>query len=93
MEVSTKQAGAKRFDDPGITAALVGDADVDGPGGAREMVKCGKLEPKVKPQWSFVCRTTHAHGVCFRRPFGSAARRLLRIGRISRRLTKVPLAD
>ena len=47
MEVSTKQAGAKRFDDPGITAALVGDADVDGPVGALEVVKCGKLEPKV----------------------------------------------
>ncbi|CAM9319415.1 unnamed protein product, partial [Laminaria digitata] len=46
MEVSTKQAGAKRFDDPGMKAALVGDADVDGPGGALEVVKCGKLEPK-----------------------------------------------
>lgn len=49
MEVSAKQEGAKRFDDPGIAAALAGDTDVDGPAGGLlpGAVKCGKLEPKV----------------------------------------------
>lgn len=47
MEVSIKQAGAKRFNDPGIAAALAGDTDVDGHPGSPEIVKCGKLEPKV----------------------------------------------
>lgn len=49
MEVSAKQDGAKRFDDPGIAAALAGDTDADGPGGLSLLaaVNCGKLEPKV----------------------------------------------
>lgn len=89
MEVSTKQAGAKRFDDPGIAAALVGDADVDGPGGALEVVKCGKLEPKVT---SVVVRVlNYAHGVFVVRldlwhlEFAGQ--------QDSCRITKVPLAD
>lgn len=49
MEVSAKQEGAKRFDDPGIAAALAGDTDADGL--ARGLlsggVNCGKMEPKV----------------------------------------------
>lgn len=49
MEVSAKQEGAKRFDDPGIAAALAGDTDADGPGGGAlsRVVNRGKLEPKV----------------------------------------------
>lgn len=49
MEVSAKQEGAKRFDDPGIAAALAGDTDPDGPGGGllSGVVNRGKLEPKV----------------------------------------------
>lgn len=49
MEVSAKQEGAKRFDDPGIAAALSGDTDPDGPGGGllSGVVNRGKLEPKV----------------------------------------------
>lgn len=47
MEVSAKQEGTKRFDDPGIAAALAGDTDTDGPGGGLLSVKSGKLEPKV----------------------------------------------
>ena len=48
MEVSAKQEGAKRFDDPGIAAALAGDTDPDGPGGSISgVVNSGKLEPKV----------------------------------------------
>ncbi|CAM9093459.1 unnamed protein product, partial [Hapterophycus canaliculatus] len=48
MEISAKQDGAKRFDDPGIAAALAGDAEADGPGGLllSAAVNCGKLEPK-----------------------------------------------
>lgn len=49
MEVSAKQEGTKRFDDPGITAALAGDTDADGAAGGllSGAVKSGKLEPKV----------------------------------------------
>lgn len=49
MEVSAKQEGTKRFDDPGIAAALAGDTDADGPGGGlmSGVVIRGKLEPKV----------------------------------------------
>ena len=49
MEVSAKQEGTKRFDDPGIAAALAGDTDADGQGGGLLSggVNRGKLEPKV----------------------------------------------
>lgn len=49
MEVSAKQEGTKRFDDPGVAAALAGDTDADGPGGGllSGVVHRGKLEPKV----------------------------------------------
>eukprot|EP00752_Nemacystus_decipiens_P010361 g9231.t1 len=48
MEVSAKQEGAKRFDDPGIAAALAGDSDPDGPGGGLSSGEANrhKLEPK-----------------------------------------------
>lgn len=50
-----KQESAKRFDDPGVAAALVGDTDLDGPGGLLSSIrpKCGKLEPKVPPSGVF----------------------------------------
>lgn len=55
MEVSTKQDDAKRYDDPGINAALAGDTDADGPRGmpSSTTASCGKLEPKVPlpPTW------------------------------------------
>lgn len=55
MEMSTQQAGANRFDDPGVAGALAGDADLEGPGGVQASlrVKCGKLEPEV-PVFLFV---------------------------------------
>lgn len=52
MEVSAKQEGSKRFDDPGIAAALAGDFDADSPTGllssATSSAKSGKMEPKVQ---------------------------------------------
>lgn len=49
MEISTKQDGAKQFDDEGMAAALAQEADMEGPGGvtASERNKSAKLEPKV----------------------------------------------
>ncbi|CAM9234741.1 unnamed protein product [Ectocarpus sp. 4 AP-2014] len=54
MEVSTKQDDAKRYDDPGINAALAGDTDADGPRGlpSSTSASCGKLEPKEASQAS-----------------------------------------
>lgn len=50
MEVSAKQEGSKRFDDPGIAAALAGDFDADSPAGSLSSataVTSGKMEPMV----------------------------------------------
>ncbi|CBN77747.1 conserved unknown protein [Ectocarpus siliculosus] len=54
MEVSTKQDDAKRYDDPGINAALAGDTDADGPRGlpSSTSASCGKVEPKEASQAS-----------------------------------------
>lgn len=61
MEVSTKQDGAKRFDDPGVAAALAGDSEVEGASGGgvtvSTRVRSGKMEPKVRYllcRWVFV---------------------------------------